>query len=521
MKRTRIFLLLIALLSAVAITASCGGGGGGSSDSGGGGGGGGGGSATTIGPNGGTVTSSDGKASVNIPAGALSQETAITVDSIVSPGPGNIGTVYKFAPEGTSFNLPVIASIRYDDAALPQGVSEQNLKLRTFVNNQWQEVAGSTVDTALNIVSGNTTHFSDYAIANIIGLPKTGQTSCYDDLGTVISCRNGELRTGQDGDLRMGVAWPSPRFSVNGNTVTDYLTGLIWLKDARCINTQYPGFDTDGTAGDGRVTWQNALNFVAGINDGTYSNCGAGYTDWRIPNIKELKSLINNYEQANIATWLDANGFINRWNDYYWSSTTSAYNTNDAYYIPMWEGGGSVISNTKTNTFSVWPVRAGAGMGAPVDLPKTGQTISYAAGDDGDLQKGAAWPSPRFTVGTGAEADCVTDNLTGLMWARASNSTLRSWVNALSYAKGSLCGYDDWRLPNINELESLINAGQADTAAWLNTQGFNNVLNNIHWSSTTHAAVPSSAWFVIMWNGVDGAGIKSTTHYVLPVRAGQ
>lgn len=58
-----------------------------------------------------------------------------------------------------------------------------------------------------------------------------------------------------------------------------------------------------------------------------------------------------------------------------------------------------------------------------VDLPKTGQITSYDTGaiDDGDLQRGVAWPSPRFTTGTGAGVDCVTDNLTGLMWAENGN----------------------------------------------------------------------------------------------------
>jgi hypothetical protein len=62
-------------------------------------------------------------------------------------------------------------------------------------------------------------------------------------------------------------------------------------------------------------------------------------------------------------------------------------------------------------------------MAGTVDLPETGQTTSYATGDDGDLEMGVAWPSPRFTV----SGDCVTDNLTGLMWtARNSGDTIRN-----------------------------------------------------------------------------------------------
>ena len=59
-------------------------------------------------------------------------------------------------------------------------------------------------------------------------MPKTGQTTCY--------------ATGDDGDLEKGVAWPNPRFTDNGNgTVTDNLTGLIWLKNANCAVRQKLG----------------------------------------------------------------------------------------------------------------------------------------------------------------------------------------------------------------------------------------------------------------------------------------
>ena len=178
---------------------------------------------------------------------------------------------------------------------------------------------------------------------------------------------------------------------------------------------------------------------------------------------------------------------------------------------------------------------AGIAYAAPADLPETGQTTCYDAtggtvacvttGQDGDLKKGVAWPSPRFTVdGTGL---CVTDNLTGLMWVRTPDSTLRTWANAMTYANGlSICGYDDWRLPNVNELESLINAEQANTATWLNnpSQGFSNVQAYYYWSSTTFAGNTAYAWGVAMSGGnvyVFSKSSISNTSYVWPVRAGQ
>jgi len=144
-----------------------------------------------------------------------------------------------------------------------------------------------------------------------------------------------------------------------------------------------------------------------------------------------------------------------------------------------------------------------------INLPQTGQTKCYNAsgteipcagtGQDGELQMGVEWPEPRFTV----SGDCVTDNLTGLMWAKDANlpNGTKTWQGALDYvasmnAGSGLCGFKDWRLPNVNELESLINSVEANSANWLNTQGFSNVQSDYYWSSTTNASSTDYAWVV-------------------------
>ncbi len=181
-------------------------------------------------------------------------------------------------------------------------------------------------------------------------------------------------------------------------------------------------------------------------------------------------------------------------------------------------------------------VKAGA-----VDLPKTGQTTCYdtagaviacpGTGQDGDIQAGVAWPVPRFiNNGDGT----VTDNLTGLMWTQDGNApgpavcspaTTKTWQGALDYVAclntNTYMGYTDWRLPNVNELESVVNAEQSDTATWLNTQGFSNVQSYIYWSSTSHAYFTSYAWFVYMWFGDMSSNVKASDYYVWPVRSGQ
>jgi len=169
-----------------------------------------------------------------------------------------------------------------------------------------------------------------------------------------------------------------------------------------------------------------------------------------------------------------------------------------------------------------------------VQLPKTGQTTKYAAVDDGDLQKGAEWPTPRFAV----SGDCITDNLTRLMWAKNGNmpNSKKTWQDALDYisslnGSGGLCGYRDWRLPKVKELSSLVTAEKSNTTAWLNSQGFSNVQSTGYWSSigTDYITVGESAVLAVggqsfsfnMNEGRGGYPYKSTSCYVWPVRSGQ
>ena len=179
--------------------------------------------------------------------------------------------------------------------------------------------------------------------------------------------------------------------------------------------------------------------------------------------------------------------------------------------------------------FAIFFVTGVAYAAAPAEVPKTGQTASQATGDDGDLEKGVAWPSPRFVV----SADCVTDNLTGLMWAKTPESESKTWTSALAFADSlSLCNYSDWRLPNLNELESLVHAGKSDTAAWLNDQGFVSVDSTpYYWTSTTYAGSGDPAcggsvcaWYVNMPDGYLGFAVKEDTGFTgfaWAVRSGQ
>ena len=126
----------------------------------------------------------------------------------------------------------------------------------------------------------------------------------------------------------------------------------MWLKDANCAKTI--GYNPDSSP-NGQMSWLNALDFVSGINDETYPLCGAGYTDWRLPNVRELDSLID-CGQYNPAL-PSGNPFANLQSYYYWSSTTYESSTGVAWGVRM--GDGYVYSLGKTITPYVWPVRGG------------------------------------------------------------------------------------------------------------------------------------------------------------------
>ncbi len=169
-------------------------------------------------------------------------------------------------------------------------------------------------------------------------------------------------------------------------------------------------------------------------------------------------------------------------------------------------------------------------------VPKSWQTYSYAAGDDGDLERGAPWPTPRFTDnGDGS----VTDNLTGLIWLKNANCFgTRSWTTALNdcdtLADGE-CGLTDgssagdWRLPNSKELYSIINIGFYDPAL-SNTEGagqweegdpFIRVKSDYYWTSSTHASMENLAFIAHMISAGVVNGYKTNSYYVWPVRGGQ
>jgi len=150
------------------------------------------------------------------------------------------------------------------------------------------------------------------------------------------------------------------------------------------------------------------------------------------------------------------------------------------------------------------------GSNPTLKLAATGQSTSYAAGDDAALHKGVAWPAVRFVDnGDGT----VADKLTGLTWLKNADClTPAVWATAVAevnqLASGS-CGLSDgssagqWRMPNLGELESIIDVSAANPAV---TSGspFTNIANGIYWSATTYWGGEEgspNAWSIRMADG--------------------
>ena len=185
----------------------------------------------------------------------------------------------------------------------------------------------------------------DYAVSTPLpdrlcqGVHATGQAECYDEPGNPIGC----AETGQDGESQKGFSVdPFPRFTDNGDgTVKDNLTGLIWLQLANCL-TQQP--------------WAAALSAANILGHGSCDLTDSSVAgDWRLPNVKELQSLID-FSEASPAL-PSGHPFSSVATTLYWSSTTKVQNPATAWWVSF--AGGNVSTHYKPNLNCGWPVRGG------------------------------------------------------------------------------------------------------------------------------------------------------------------
>ena len=255
----------------------------------------------------------------------------------------------------------------------------------------------------------------------------TDQILCFDTIDVINPPQPGEPFYGQDAQYE-GLP---PSYTDNGDgTVTDLNTGLMWVKELA----------------DDKMTWDDAMT-------GADTCTVGGYNDWRLPTIKELYSLIlfsgtdpSGPDPENLIPFLDTTYFEFRYGD-----TLSGERLIDAQYWSSTVYRGLTMNGDST-AFGV-NFADGRIKGYPKDLVgPPGQQfqmtsfVRYVRGD-------SYGQNQYQDNGDGT----VTDVITGLMWQKADDGMGRNWEQALAYAESlELGGYDDWRLPNAHELQSIV-----------------------------------------------------------------
>lgn len=120
--------------------------------------------------------------------------------------------------------------------------------------------------------------------------------------------------------------------------------------------------------------------------------------------------------------------------------------------------------------------------------------------------------------------DCVRDQVTGLIWENKTDAGLRDWSRQFAFGDGpdaangyvdavnaqGLCGFRDWRLPSVAELQDLVDYGRIYPGPALDPTFFRFVKNNAYWTADTHAAKALNAWTVHFDDGRVFDDVRST-----------
>jgi len=308
----------------------------------------------------------------------------------------------------------------------------------------------------------------------------TDQTLMYDSLSEVPSITTGSPFYGQDAQYNCYQPW----YIDNGDgTVTDINTGLMWQK-------------TPDQDGDGNIDYDDKMSYAEALDSAANFHLG-GYNDWRLPTIKEQYSLIlfsgldpSGYEGTStdgLTPFIDTNYFGFNYGD-----QAAGERIIDAQFATST----LYVSTTMNGAETMFGVNFADGRikGYPTG-PMPGQTISkqfyvlFVRGNTG-------YAINNFhDNGDGT----ITDSASGLMWMQQDNAAGVRWEEALSYAENlNFASYEDWRLPNAKELQSIVDYSKSPSTTasaaidpLFNCTPITNEAGQtdfgFYWTNTTHA----------------------------------
>jgi hypothetical protein len=298
-----------------------------------------------------------------------------------------------------------------------------------------------------------------------VRLPDTGQTASYTDT------------FGEDSDYTINPPHYT-KLDAFGNALADSAMNWTMVRDDVTDLVWEVKMDDGGIHDkDDTYTWQDAQDvFIAQLNSDNFG----GYADWRLPTAHELPTLV---DADAFDPSIDTVTFPNAIGSGYWSSTPFTYDTRYAWGVNFHYG--DVDTLVKSNSYRVRAVRGG-------------QPAAHLV-DNGD--------------GT------VSDTATGLTWQQGEAGAM-TWEAALVYCENlDLAGHDDWRLPNRNELQSIVDYEKADPS--IDTVFFPGAVSSAYWSATSEAYDGGGAWGAHFYGGPVYIFSKSYSYYVRAIRGGQ
>ena len=297
----------------------------------------------------------------------------------------------------------------------------------------------------------------------------TGQVHCYDDQNAIEFPKLGKTYYGQDAQYS---ANPTSYKVNDDGTVSDLVTDLMWQQD--------PG---------------EKKTFDEAVADASKCRTG-GYKDWRLPTIKELYSLIqlngtdpdpNSDDPSVLTPFIDDSVF---------KFTYGKEEDGDRIIDSQFASSTQYVSTTMGGNKTLFGVNFADGRikGYPIeDRRRGGQKTFYVLYVRGNTDYG-------INQFKDNKDGTITDETTDLTWMKADSGKGMDWPIALEYAENfELAGYDDWRLPNAKELQSIIDYTRSpdttdsaaidpifDATAITNEGGKKDFAQ--YWTSTTHAS---------------------------------